>query len=107
MSQAILTTGFPRLFDFTHESIEACMRRLSAFKKVRMIGSAGMSLAWTAGGHMDVYMEEGIFLWDVAAGMALMTGAGGTVHTSPITDDWRCDVIAGAPSLVSQLVGAS
>ena len=102
-AQAILATGFPRLFDFSHESIDACMRRLSAFKKVRMIGSAGLSLAWTAGGRMDVYMEEGIFLWDVAAGMALIEGAGGRAHMSPITDDWRCDVIAGAAPLVGQL----
>jgi myo-inositol-1(or 4)-monophosphatase len=104
MSQAILTTGFPRLFDFTHDSIDTCMRRLSAFKKVRMIGSAGMSLAWTAGGRMDVYSEEGIFLWDVAAGLALVEGAGGRVHSSAVAKDWRCDVIAGAPALVDQLV---
>jgi fructose-1,6-bisphosphatase/inositol monophosphatase family enzyme len=51
-----------------------------------------------------VYSEEGIFLWDVAAGLALVEGAGGRVHTSAVAKDWRCDVIAGAPALVDQLV---
>ena len=42
-----------------------------------MIGSAALSLAHVSSGILDAYMEEDIWLWDVAAGLALVKSAGG------------------------------
>lgn len=98
---AILTTGFPRCFDFSDAPLSETMRRLSRYKKVRMIGCAGLALAWTAGGMMDLYREENIFLWDVAAGIALVEAAGGHATFTPIDGQWRTTVTAGSPSLVA------
>ena len=98
---AVLATGFPRCFDFGATSQSRYAQRMAAYKKIRMIGCAGLSLAWTAGGRMDLYYEEGIFLWDVAAGLALVEGAGGTWSCSTPDAAWRCDVAAGSPDLVA------
>ncbi|MCH2135431.1 MAG: inositol monophosphatase family protein [Phycisphaerales bacterium] len=100
--QAVLSTGFPRLFDFSHEALAERLEQWAAFKKVRMIGCAGLSLAWTAGGRMDLHMESGTFLWDVAAGLALVEGAGGRTRCTRPDKMWRCDVAAGALSLVDR-----
>ena len=97
---AVLATGFPRGLDFSANAMSVYTSRMAAYKKVRMIGCAGLSLAWTAGGHMDVYLEDDIFLWDVAAGLALIEGAGGTAHFASVDAGWRTRVIAGVPAVV-------
>jgi myo-inositol-1(or 4)-monophosphatase len=99
-SDAVLATGFPRGMDYSGEALAAYTRRMSAFKKIRMIGSAGLSLAWTAGGLMDLYLEEDIYLWDVAAGLALVEAAGGLAHFTPPDAGWQTTVCAGVASLV-------
>lgn len=48
------------------------------WKKVRLIGSAAMSCAYVASGIFDQYHEKGVYLWDVAAGLAIIKAAGGS-----------------------------
>ena len=50
------------------------------WKKIRMIGSAAMSCAFVASGQFDQYQENGIFLWDIAAGLAIIKSAGGDYY---------------------------
>ena len=76
-SQAILATGFPLNFDLSGHSLARFAQRIQAFKKVRMLGSAALSLAYVACGRADAYIEESIMIWDVAAGLLLVTEAGG------------------------------
>jgi myo-inositol-1(or 4)-monophosphatase len=60
--------------------LAAFVHRVQAFKKIRMIGSAAMSLALVAQGTFEAYFEEGIMIWDVAAGLALVSAAGGSIE---------------------------
>ena len=99
-ADAVLATGFPRARAYDSTSLQASLQRIQSFKKVRMIGSATMSLAWTACGMMDLYHEEDIFLWDVAAGLALVLAAGGSAHWTPPAADWKTTVYAGTTELV-------
>jgi len=50
------------------------------FKKVRMLGSAALMMAYVASGRVDAYAEDDIMFWDVAAGAALIRAAGGWVE---------------------------
>lgn len=102
---AILATGFPRARDYSTDAMGSSLQRFSDYKKVRMIGAAAVSLAWTAAGRMDLYLEEGIFLWDVAAGLAIMEGAGGAIRWSTPDSDWKCTVVAGNAELVEHEAG--
>ncbi len=83
IGQATLTTGFPAGMDRSAERMQAFLERIAPFKKVRMIGSAALAMAHVAAGIYDVYYEEGIRLWDVAAGLALVKAAGGAVKMAP------------------------
>jgi myo-inositol-1(or 4)-monophosphatase len=65
-----------------------------------MIGSAAASLAAVARGAADVYTERNIMLWDVAAGLAIVEGAGGDFRCTPGTIPHALDVVAGNASLV-------
>ncbi len=100
--QAVLATGFPRARSYVKSSLEASLERIQAFKKVRMLGSATMSLAWAASGVVDLYHEEDIFLWDVAAGVALVQAAGGGASWTPPQSDWKTTVFAGAKGLIAE-----
>lgn len=79
-SKAILSTGVPARMSLDDATLDRFVDQLRGFKKVRMIGSAALSLAMVANARVDIYTEEAIFFWDVAAGVALVRAAGGVVE---------------------------
>lgn len=81
VSEAILATGFPVNRCYSTEALTAFLSDIQRFKKIRMFGSAAMSLAYLAAGRVDAYKEENIMLWDTAAGIAIVKAAGGWVET--------------------------
>lgn len=83
LDQAVLGTGFPSARAFDEASLVGFCRQVQQFKKVRLLGSAALSLAWVACGRLDAYAEDDIWLWDVAAGLALVAAAGGSIECQP------------------------
>ncbi len=81
---AVLCTGFPSTTDRGGEAVRGFVSRVEKFKKIRMIGTAALALAYVAAGRVDAYFEESIKLWDIAAGLALIEGAGGFVRVDPV-----------------------
>ena len=78
--QGALATGFPTRSDFSTAGIGRTVEKLRSWKKIRMLGSAALSLSYVATGRLDGYAEDGIQWWDVAAGLALVQAAGGVAH---------------------------
>lgn len=70
-SQSILATGFPTYMNDDEETLKSFISNIQEYKKIRMIGSAALSLAYVASGRFDSYIENNIKLWDVAAGIAI------------------------------------
>ncbi|MBL6694030.1 MAG: inositol monophosphatase, partial [SAR86 cluster bacterium] len=84
-SLASLTTGFPAS-EKTKNTLDF-LGDLSKWKKIRMFGSAALSCAYVASGKCDVYLEKGIYLWDIAAGICLVQEAGGSVKKELLQND--------------------
>lgn len=82
-SKAVLCTGFPVETSFSEERLVSFVKDVAAFKKVRLFGSAALSLAYVACGRADFYKEDDIRIWDVAAGLAIVKAAGGLIEISP------------------------
>jgi myo-inositol-1(or 4)-monophosphatase len=74
---AIVFAGFPVATDFTDAAVANFLELVRDFKKVRMLGSAALSLAYVAAGRGDAYFERRIRIWDVAGGIALVAASGG------------------------------
>src|SRR5437588_698197 len=55
-------------------------------RECRLLGSAALDMAYVACGRFDAYIEQGISLWDVAAGWILVETAGGSVDMRPRKD---------------------
>jgi myo-inositol-1(or 4)-monophosphatase len=83
VSKAVLCSGFPSRFDFSSKSIEKSFEIYSEFGKVRMLGAASLSILQVAKGSADAYIEKDIMIWDVAAALAILQGAGGEFNISP------------------------
>ena len=74
-----IVTGLPAQTDFSEIAMQKMINDFQTWKKVRMIGSAAMASVYVASGKADLYKEFGIFLWDIAAGAAIVKAAGGSV----------------------------
>lgn len=70
-----LSTGLER---FRKASLKA--------RKMRMMGSAALGMAYIATGRLDAYVESRISLWDIAAGQLLLEAAGGKTDLTPLPD---------------------
>ena len=79
-SDAVLCTGFPVNFSYSEDKIIEFADNVKKYKKIRLFGSAAMSLSFVACGRVDAYIEENIMIWDVAAGIAIVKAAGGQVN---------------------------
>jgi len=97
---AVLCTGFPVGRDFSTESLASFVRHIQRYQKVRLLGSAALSLAYVACGRADAYEEERIALWDVAAGIAIVRAAGGAARCQPARFDATVTVAAGNRTLL-------
>jgi len=99
---AVLCTGFPVRMDYATSAIQEFITRVQTYKKVRLLGSAALSLAYVACGRADVYQEDRIALWDVAAGLALVQAAGGIIHVHRTQDPQLVLVQAGNRHVLAQ-----
>lgn len=69
--RAILATGFPTYLDINEDNLGEFIEDVKKYKKIRMFGSAALSLCYVANGRVDSYKEKNIKLWDIAAGVAI------------------------------------
>jgi len=104
LSDSVLFTGFPTRME-THKA--ETMTRLTELvvnaRKVRMIGSAAVSLAHIAQGSGDIYAEEDIMPWDVAAGLAIVVGAGGCFRTINMSRNKPLRLLAGPTRVINEI----
>ncbi len=91
-NEGILITGLPNNTDYSNESMLKMIKDFQSWRKVRMIGSAAMASVYVASGKADVYKEFGTYLWDVAAGAAIVNAAGGMANITNQRDNFQVDV---------------
>lgn len=99
-TKAVLCTGFPAGTDFSKASLSKFIEDIRNFKKVRLLGSAALSLAYVSCGRADFYHENDIKIWDVAGGLALVRAAGGAIQFAPSQDECTLNVSASNSCLI-------
>jgi len=94
-TKSVLCTGIPSRFNLNDSAMSSpFLKLMAAYGKVRMLGAASMSLLQIAKGSAETYTEQDIMLWDVAAGLALVEGAGGRVSITEGNAPESINVIA-------------
>ena len=80
LEEAVLGTGIPFLGHGQHARFLKELHQISQrVAGVRRFGSAALDLAWVAAGRLDGFWERDLQPWDIAAGLLLVTEAGGRV----------------------------
>jgi myo-inositol-1(or 4)-monophosphatase len=78
LEEAVIATGIPFLGHGQHAKFLKELHQLSQrVAGVRRFGSAALDLAFVAAGRFDAFWERDLKPWDMAAGMLLITEAGG------------------------------
>lgn len=78
LQHALLATGFQysrRDAEYTRHAEFAHLDTIT--QSVRRLGSAALTMAWIAAGHLEAYWETGLKAWDFAPGWLLIEEAGG------------------------------
>ena len=89
----ILITGLPHAADYSSKSLEKMIKDMQVWKKVRMIGSAAMAACYIASGKAEMYKENGVYLWDIVAGAAIVESGGGKVEILNLRENFQVDVV--------------
>jgi len=107
LERALIGTGFP--YRSNLQWLDPYMAMLKAVIQetagIRRPGSAALDLAYVAAGRLDAFWELGLSPWDTAAGMLLITEAGGMVgrlNGSEYKNE--SDIVAGTPKVYAPLL---
>lgn len=88
LDESVLATGIPYLGHGQHARFLKELHQVSQrVAGVRRFGAAALDLAWVAAGRMDGFWERDLSAWDLAAGVLLVTEAGGKVTTAEGGED--------------------
>lgn len=91
LSEAVLFVGCGKDEEALKTGLERFRKGSLRARKMRMMGSAALGMAYIACGRLDAYIESRISLWDIAAGMLMLEQAGGKVDLTEIpgkADSW-------------------
>lgn len=92
------STAAPRMTHTNFNEVETTLRRVSSTgATVRCSGSAALDLAYVAAGRYDGIWYHNLKIWDIAAGMLIVTEAGGRV----------CEIGGGSNMLLTGSTTAS
>lgn len=83
LGDAVVIVGLSRTAENKAAAMPVMLDLIERSRKCRFMGSAALAMAYVASGRVDAYMEPGISLWDIAAGIPLVESAGGVVRLTP------------------------
>jgi myo-inositol-1(or 4)-monophosphatase len=107
LSEALLATGFPSRKRHVSPNIHFYHEFTLRSHGVRRAGSAALDLAYVASGRMEAFWEFNLNPWDTAAGILLVTEAGGKV-TGFTGEHYKLDsreILASNGLIHEELVG--
>src|SRR6266576_1481764 len=86
LAEAVISVGLSKTGVTIEAGLPLFLKLVHRARKCRLLGSAALDMAYVACGRLDAYIEQGISLWDIAAGWLLIENAGGTVDLRPRED---------------------
>jgi myo-inositol-1(or 4)-monophosphatase len=106
LSMALVGTGFSYAPGQRVRQAEVLMRLLPDVRDVRRIGSCALDLCMVAAGRLDAYYEDGVYVWDWAAGALIAAEAGAALRLPPIDGAGPGLIVAAAPGIALEFDAA-
>jgi myo-inositol-1(or 4)-monophosphatase len=105
LSMSLVGTGFSYAPEQRMRQGEILTRLLPVVRDVRRMGSAALDLCMVAAGRLDAYYEDGVHVWDWAAG-ALIAAEAGAMLRLPPADGTPGQIVAAAAGVADALADA-
>lgn len=102
LSMSLVGTGFSYVAEKRMRQAQILTAVVPAVRDIRRIGSCALDLCMVAAGALDAYYEDGVHLWDWAAG-ALIAAEAGAVLRLPPADTTPGFIVASAPAIAEAL----
>ena len=103
LGESILSIGFAKQKLTMNKTLPILNQLIHRVRKVRIMGSAALSMVYVASGRMDAYLEYGLRLWDIAAGGLILECAGGDFWRRPVTGEHTYQILANNGRLRGKL----
>jgi myo-inositol-1(or 4)-monophosphatase len=94
LTDSIVALGFAKQRHTLNRMLPTFDALIHRVRKVRIMGSAALSLVYVASGRMDAYVEYGLRLWDIAAGGLIIECAGGEFWHERVKGEYAYRIIA-------------
>ncbi len=94
LGHSVISIGFSKSKLNLERSLPLLCSLSRRARKVRIMGSAALALAYVATGRLDAFIERRISLWDVAAGGLIVQCAGGDFRMKPLRGYHRYAMVA-------------
>lgn len=107
LKESIVALGFAKQRATLNRMLPTFDALIHRVRKVRIMGSAALSLVYVASGRMDAYLEYGLRLWDIAAGGLIVESAGGEFWHRELAGEYTYEMIASNGRLRKPLQGAA
>jgi myo-inositol-1(or 4)-monophosphatase len=105
LSMSLVGTGFSYSPEQRRRQAEVVAKLLPLVRDLRRLGSAALDLCMVAAGQLDAYYEDGVHLWDWAAGALIAAEAGARMRL-PQADGEAGRIVAAAPGVADALADA-
>ncbi len=102
LSMSLVGTGFAYDPERRTRQAGVLAKMLPVVRDVRRIGSCALDLCMVAAGALDAYYEDGVHVWDWAAGALIAAEAGATLRL-PAADGGDGLLVAAAPGIADAL----
>ena len=102
LSMSLVGTGFSYSAELRTRQAEILTVLLPAVRDIRRIGSCALDLCMVAAGRLDAYYEDGVHVWDWAAG-ALIAAEAGAILRLPPADGAPGFIVASAPGIADAM----
>jgi myo-inositol-1(or 4)-monophosphatase len=102
LSMSLVGTGFSYAPEQRIRQAEILSRLLPVVRDVRRMGSSALDLCMVAAGWLDAYYEDGVHVWDWAAGALIAAEAGASLRLPP-ADGTAGLIVAAAPGIAGAL----
>lgn len=100
---SLVATGFSYEAEKRAKQGAVVAQMLPRVRDIRRIGAASTDFCSVASGLLDGYWESGLKPWDMAAGILIVTEAGGVVENLEGSPGDESLVVAGNPQIVYEL----
>ncbi len=109
LAVSLLGTGFASMRGEDPETVRCLDLFQDVIREVqgiRRLGSAALDLAYVAAGRLDLFFEEGLSSWDMAAGALIVSEAGGVARDYDGSDGFLSSgrIVAAAPEIAAEFI---